>query len=179
VAWHGLLEAAEDNWLVWYHRGVARWAADDRGGALQAWRASNEAEQNPWALRNLAIVTGDVESALSSYEQAVELTSPGSLFLEAINFSLEQGDLVRATRIHAGADTALRADGRYQLAEVRLRLGQGDAAGAEALLEQGIELAGLREGANQLAELWFLVQQQLGTDRPVPAAYDFSMFGDD
>ena len=71
------------------------------------------------------------------------------------------------------------ADGRFQLAEVRLRLGQDDAAGAEALLEQGIELAGLREGANQLAELWCLVQQQLGTDRPVPAAYDFSMFGDD
>jgi tetratricopeptide (TPR) repeat protein len=181
VAWHGLLEAAEDNWLVWYHRGVARWAADDRVGALEAWWASNQAEQNPWALRNLAIGTKDVESALSSYEQAVELTSPqlGWLFLEAINFSLEQGDLVRAARIHAGADTALRADGRFQLVEVRLRLGQGDAAGAEALLEQGIELAGLREGANQLAELWCLVQQQLGTDRPVPAAYDFSMFGDD
>jgi hypothetical protein len=59
-----------------------------------------------------------------------------------------------------GADTALRADGRFQLAEVRLRLGQGDAAGAEDLLERGIELAGLREGANQLAELWGLVQQQ-------------------
>jgi tetratricopeptide (TPR) repeat protein len=181
VAWHGLLEAAEDNWLVWYHRGVCRWAADDRVGALEAWWASNQAEQNPWALRNLAIGTNDVESALSSYEQAVELTSPqlGSLFLEAINYSLEQGDWVRAARIHAGADTALRADGRFQLVEVRLRLGQGDAAGAEALLEQGIELAGLREGANQLAELWCLVQQQLGTDRPVPAAYDFSMFGDD
>jgi hypothetical protein len=122
-----------------------------------------------------------IASALSSYEQAVELTSPqlGWLFLEAINFSVELGDLVRAARIHAGADTALRADGRCQLAEVRLRLGQGDAAGAEALLEQGFELAGLREGANQLAELWCLVQQQLGTDRPVPAAYDFSMFGDD
>jgi hypothetical protein len=35
VAWRGLLEAAEDNWLVWYHRGVARWAADDRVGTFQ------------------------------------------------------------------------------------------------------------------------------------------------
>ena len=70
VGWRELLEAVvDDNWLSWYHRGVARWYAGDQDGAIDAWRQSMD---NPWALRNLAIVTGDT----SYYERAVELSSP-------------------------------------------------------------------------------------------------------
>src|SRR5438045_2308161 len=45
VAWRELLEAAEDNWLVWYHRGVARHYYGDVDGAIEAWRQSGD---NAW-----------------------------------------------------------------------------------------------------------------------------------
>ena len=51
VSWRELLEKAEDNWLVWYDRGVARFYDGDRDGAIDAWRRTGD---NPWALRNLA-----------------------------------------------------------------------------------------------------------------------------
>lgn len=47
VAWRDQLEVAEDNWLVWYHRGVARWYAGDAAGAVEAWRASVRLQDRP------------------------------------------------------------------------------------------------------------------------------------
>jgi hypothetical protein len=54
----------------------------------------------------------------------------------------------------------------------------GDAVGAQALLDEGIELPGLREGVNPLAEYWLWAQRELGTSRPVPSRYQFGMSGD-
>jgi hypothetical protein len=56
---------------------------------------------------------------------------------------------------------------------------QGDAAGAQALLDEGIDLPTVREGENPLAEYWQWAQRELGTDRPVPSRHQFGMFGDD
>ena len=175
VGWKDLLDTAEDTWLVWYHRGVARWYAEDEGGAIEAWERSNQLQPNAWALRNLAIATRNLEY----YGQAAEL-SDGlvGLLVEALNASLDDADSDRAKRILDRVPAEVRQDPRLRLAKVRYLLATSDAAGAEALLEQGIELAGVREGANQLAEFWQQTQQSLGTDRPVPAAYEFGMFGD-
>jgi hypothetical protein len=173
VGWRELLEAVEDdNWLSWYHRGVARWYAGDQDGAIDAWQQSPD---NPWALRNLAIVTGDT----SYYERAVELSSPprAELVAEALNACLATGESERAQRVFERAGELI-ADPRIRLAQVRLLLQTGDPAGAETLLDDGIELPGLREGENDLAGLWREIQHRLGTDRPVPAQYEFSMLGD-
>jgi hypothetical protein len=171
VGWRELLEAIEDdNWLSWYHRGVARWYADDSDGAIEAWTKSVELQPNPWAYRNLAVVTGEEtywESAVGSSPSRVELAAEA---LDAVRGPV-------ATRILDKAG-ALLDDPRIRLALVRLLLEQGDPAGAEALLDEGIELPGLREGDNDLAGLWREIQQRLGTDRPVPPAYEFGMLGD-
>jgi hypothetical protein len=171
VGWRELLEAIEDdNWLSWYHRGVARWSADDSGGAIEAWKKSVELQPNPWAYRNLAVVTGE-----ETYWESAVGSSPGRVELAAEALDAVRGPV--ATRILDKAG-ALLDDPRIRLALVRLLLEQGDPAGAEALLDEGIELPGLREGDNDLAGLWREIQQQLGTDRPVPAAYEFGMLGD-
>lgn len=194
VAWSELLEAVrDDHWLSWYHRGVARWYAGDRQGAVEAWEKSRDCQLNPWALRNLAIATGRHEL----YEQAVDLNSAKlpELLAEAIDASLTSGDPAPARRIleRAGevsgsasapgtsgstGEPGVGADPRIRLARVRLLLRTGDPAGAEALMDEGIELPGIREGQNLLADLWRQAQEQLGTDRPVPAAYQFAMSGD-
>ncbi|GAA1640162.1 DUF5107 domain-containing protein [Kribbella alba] len=174
VGWRELLEAVEDdNWLSWYHRGVARWYARDEEGAIDAWRQSLAAKENPWALRNLAIATGNQ----SHWERAVELNSAElpQLLAEAVNACLESGG---AKGIFAQVG-GTRTDPRVRVAQVRLLLRTGDPAGAEALLDEGIELPGLREGENDLASLWQETQRRLGTNRPVPRKYEFGMFGDD
>jgi hypothetical protein len=171
VGWTDLLEDAEDSWLVWYHRGVARWHHGDEAGAVEAWKRSGE---NPWALRNLALTTGE----LASYERAVELNPRlVPLVAEAVNAALEV-DPERARAMLDRLPAEVSSDPRIRLAQVRYLLALGDAAGAERLLDEGIELADVREGANPLAEYWQRTQELLGTDRPVPPQYEFGMFGD-
>ncbi|ADB30024.1 Tetratricopeptide TPR_4 [Kribbella flavida DSM 17836] len=172
IGWKDLLEAAEDNWLTWYHRGVARWVEGDQDGAVDAWRKSGD---NPWALRNLALATSD----LTAYERAAELHPDlVPLLVEAVTAALEV-NVVRAGAILDRVPAELADDQRISLVRVRYLLAAGDPAGAERLLDEGVEPAGVREGANPLAEYWRQAQQQLGTNRPVPARYDFGMFGDD
>ena len=100
-----------------------------------------------------------------------------SLFAEAFAAAVE-ADTRLADEIYQRASDEVRAHPRVRLTRVRQLLQTGDAQGAQGLLDEGIELAGVREGANLLAEYWQWAQRELGTDRPVPAQYEFGMFGD-
>ncbi|TCC43842.1 DUF5107 domain-containing protein [Kribbella capetownensis] len=164
VSWRELLENAEDNWLVWYHRGVARHYDGDRDGAIEAWTRAGE---NPFALRNLGFVTGE----LSYYERAVGLRPDlVPLVAEAVALALDL-DLDRAGRMLDGAPD----DPRIRLLRVRYALDTGDAQQAHELLADGIQLATVREGANPLTDYWLAAEEALGTNRPVPPQYQFGM----
>ncbi|GAA1612318.1 DUF5107 domain-containing protein [Kribbella karoonensis] len=164
VAWRELLEAAEDNWLVWYHRGVARHYDGDVDGAVEAWQQSGD---NAWALRNLGVVTGE----LDYYERAVALQPRlVPLVVEAVAAALDT-DVPRAERMLAAAPD----DPRVQLLRVRHALETGNPAKAHELLAAGIQLATVREGANPLTDYWLAAEEALGTQRPVPPQYRFGM----
>jgi hypothetical protein len=166
VGWWELLEKAEDNWLVWYHRGVARHYHGDVEGAVEAWRRSVE---NAWALRNLGLVTGE----LSHYERAVELRPDlVPLVAEAVAAALDS-DIACAERMLAMAPD----DPRIGLLRVRHALATGNPAKAHELLVEGIQLATVREGANPLTDYWLETERLLGTGRPVPPEYQFGMGG--
>lgn len=164
VAWRELLEQAEDNWLVWYHRGVARHYHGDVDGAIEAWQRSGD---NPWALRNLGVATGE----LVYYERAVGLRPElVPLVAEAVAAALDT-DVPLAERLLADAPD----DPRIQLLRVRHALETGDPATAHELLAAGIQLATVREGANPLTDYWLAAEEALGTQRPVPPQYRFGM----
>ncbi|GAB3937689.1 DUF5107 domain-containing protein [Kribbella albertanoniae] len=170
VGWLELLEKAADNWLVWYHRGVARYYAGDEAGALEAWRESGD---NPWALRNLGFVTGE----LAYYERAVVLLPElVELQVEAIGAALN-ADLELAKRFLDGLSAEAAADPRLRLLFVQYSLATGDAQRAHELLAEGIQLATVREGANPLTDCWLAAEEALGTGRPVPPEYQFGMSG--
>ncbi len=167
VGWRDLLEKAEDNWLVWYHRGVARYYDGDRDGAIGAWR---QAGDNPWALRNLAFVTGELEY----YERAVEvLPDLVELQVEAITAALDV-DVDRTRRM---LDRVSSDDPRIRLLRIRHALRIGDPETARDLLADGMQLPTVREGDNPLADLWRETEEALGTNRPVPPPYQFGMGG--
>ena len=166
VGWKELLEKAEDNWLVWYHRGVARHYAGDIDGAIDAWLRAGD---SPWTLRNLGFVTGE----LSYYERAVGLLPDlVELLVEAVGVALAV-DVNRAGRLLDEAPD----DPRIRLLRIRHALQSGDPQTAADLLADGLQLPTVREGANPLADLWMETEQALGTDRPVPAQYQFGMGG--
>jgi hypothetical protein len=174
VGWKDLLEAvADDNWLIWYHRGVARWYAEDEQGAVEAWRHSVRLQSTVWARRNLAVSAQDWAQVIRE--------APGELLplsVEALDWAVENRDSRLAAEVYEKASETVRSHPRIELAWVKHLLQTGDAAGAQALLDKGIELAGLREGVNPLAEYWLWAQRELGTSRPVPSRYQFGMSGD-
>nr|WP_239062924.1 DUF5107 domain-containing protein [Streptomyces sp. SID13031] len=177
VAWKDLLDAVEDdNWLVWYHRGVARWSTGDEEGAHAAWAHSWARAKNPWAQRNLAVATNSPERAEQAARHSPSTLVP--LLVEAIHLCLENGDSGRAGQILSRIATEVEGDPRVVLARIRYLLETGDAAAAQELLDGDHEYALVREGENPLAEYWQRAQRALGTDRPVPSRHQFGMFGD-
>ncbi|MBO0827368.1 MAG: hypothetical protein J2P24_06260, partial [Streptosporangiales bacterium] len=179
--WCELLEAAGEDWLPAYHRGVARWCRGDRAGAVAAWQRSLAAARTPWASRSLAVAAdadGRAQDVAAFYREAVSMAPRlHVLAVEALETLLRLDLVADAAALLAELPAEVRAAGRVRLAEVRIRLATGDASGAEAVLDEGVELADLREGAADVAEEWEAVQRALGTDRPVPAAYDFRTKG--
>lgn len=175
--WRELLEAAGDDWAAAYHRGVARWYDGDRAGAVAAWRRSLAGARTPWALRNLAVAAradGRAADVAALYREAVARAPVlRVLAVEALETLLALDLVDDAAVVLAALPADVRAAGRVRLAEVRIRVATGDPSGAQALLDEGVELADLREGAADVAEAWETVQRALGTDRPVPAMYDF------
>jgi Domain of unknown function (DUF5107) len=172
--WRQALEAAPETWLVWYHRGVARWYDGEHEAAREAWDQSRNSTESAWALRNLAVTSDDPAETADLYRKALRLAKDvRPLAIEALEFLLDNELYDQAADVIA--ELPPMTHGRIRLAEVRLRLARNDAAGAQILLDDGIDLADLREGANRLAELWREVQVALGTDKPVPDRYDFSM----
>jgi hypothetical protein len=175
--WSELLEAAGDDWLSAYHRGVARWCRGDAAGAVTAWRQSVADTPTLWALRNLAVAAcadDRAADAAARYREAIALAPDlSALAVEALEALLALDLTEDAAAVLAELPEAVRAGGRVRLAEVRIRLATGDASGAAVILDDGVELADLREGAADLADAWESVQRALGTDRPVPAEYDF------
>ncbi|QWF78326.1 DUF5107 domain-containing protein [Amycolatopsis sp. CA-230715] len=165
--WRALLEKAGESWEVWYHRGVARWYAEDRAGAVEAWRASVDASPNPWALRNLAVAGESPAELLAEAHHMAPDVRP--LAIEAITAALD--DPPSALALIEGLSEELRAYGRIKLLEARARLALGDRAGASRIFTDGFDLPDVREGETSLSDTW----HALAGDEPLPARYDFRM----
>ncbi|MFJ1761044.1 DUF5107 domain-containing protein [Amycolatopsis sp. NPDC088138] len=160
--WTDLLEHTPDNWLTWYHRGVARWAAGRHDAAREAWTASVASAENAWALRCLAVATDDPVEAAQLYERAVKLAPDvESLQVEAVTAQLAAG---RTPELPA------EPTGRLALLAARARLALGDVSGARAVFDAGFEVANIREGETSLSDTW----AALSSD-PLPERYDFRM----
>ncbi|WP_103349838.1 DUF5107 domain-containing protein [Amycolatopsis sp. CA-128772] len=162
--WADLLEHTADNWLTWYHRGVARWAAGDREAAREAWRASVAAAENAWALRNLAVAAGDPAESARLYRRALELAPDlRPLLIEALSAQLAAG-LAPLSLLPE------RADGRFALLTALTRHAAGDDAGAKAVFDGGFEVPNIREGETSLSDTWEAL-----SEAPMSSRYDFRM----
>ena len=118
----------------------------------------------------LSIAEGDGASGLEHYRLACD-SEPGnaSLLVEAATAALAEGAAALVLELieRSGAVPS----GRILLLEAQALALVGDAARAAAILRSGIEVAGLREGENAMAELW----TRVCPGEPIPSEYQFSM----
>ncbi|AHH95508.1 DUF5107 domain-containing protein [Kutzneria albida] len=171
--WLALLDKAGQSWSAAYHQGVARWHAGDLRGAAQSWRRSLELAASPWAMRNLAVV--EPERAADLLRQAVRL-APGvaALAVEALQALLAADRAQEAAQVLELLPEDIRGVGRIRLAEARVLHALGEHEAARSVLDNGFELADIREGSTVLAQTWRLINPDL----PLPAHHDFSMTGE-
>jgi hypothetical protein len=180
--WHEMLEAAlatggADNWLGWLHAGVMRYAANDRAGAVQAWKRSLAFARSAWALRNLAVVARiekrDDEAVTLLDEACGLMPHLLPLAVEWGNALLEAGRpadwLSRVTRLAPPA----QAHGRIRLLVARGHIALNQLDAAEAILRGPLEVSDVREGETLLSDTWFdLATRRLAaaTGQPVDDA---------
>lgn len=89
---------------------------------------------------------------------------------EAVEALLGAGRTGEARAVWDRLPETVRARGRFRLLDAMILVAEGRPAEARAVLDEGIEVADLREGAAVLGELWARVG-----DDPLPEIYDFRM----
>jgi hypothetical protein len=173
--------------------GVARAHAGDDDGARASWYASVRERPNAWAWRNLAVLAAERDggAALDAYARAREL-APGlaSLAVEQLTLMLKLGRPEEVLATLDGLPTELAGRAQVRLLEAQAAVALGDATRAGAVLEPGLVVPQIREGAQLLEDLWYdyraLVLAAVDGVRsaeacararrePLPSVYDFSM----
>jgi hypothetical protein len=191
-AWRERLEAATGPTAALL-RGVAQAYAGDADAALTSWQSSADGQPNAWAWRNVGVLARerDGQQALDAYAEARAL-APGlaPLAEEQLRLMLELGrpEEVLATLDRLPAELAARP--AVRLLEAQAAVAWGDPGRAGAVLEPGLVVPQIREGAQLLEDLWYgyralvlAADHGWGADEakerarrePLPAVYDFSM----
>ena len=170
--------------------GVAAAYGGEGDAARSAWRRSLDGRPNAWAWRDLAVLASDVDAGLAAYREARALAPDlVPLVLEHLTLLLEAARPVEALAEVDRLPAGLRAQPRVRLLEARAAVASGEVARAGGLLEPGLVVPQLREGARLLEDLWYgyralrLVDDGLAPAEavtaarrePLPAVYDFSM----
>jgi hypothetical protein len=133
----------------------------------------------------------DEEAALVAYARA-RVLAPGlaSLVVEQLTLMLTRGRPEDVLLTLDGLPTALVGYPQVRLLEVQAAVALGDTARAGAVLESGLVVPQIREGAGLLANLWYdyralvlaatheLTREEAAARarrEQLPAVYDFSM----
>ena len=173
--WEERLGAAPPSWLTDYLGGVLAHGRGDRRRAVPLYESSLRRQPNPWAMRGLAVAAGadGRRSAAAEHAVAAAHLAPGDwrLAAEAVSRLLDDGRPQEALSLLDGLADDVGRRSRLRLLEGWAAHGAGDAARAQAVLNEGLEVADLREGERSLDQLWTAVFP--GT--AVPAGIDFRM----
>ncbi|MEU3546457.1 DUF5107 domain-containing protein [Streptomyces longwoodensis] len=185
--WRDMLETAPATPSAEYHLGVAQWHAGDHAQAVRSWERALGLAPSLWPLlRCLAVadrLAGHQERAADRYAEAFDdlcrerrddgeawTAASAALGREAIGALLAADRPAAARAVWERLGPEIRARGRFRLAEAALLLAEGRREAARAVLDDDLEPADLREGADDIDRLW-----ARAGDGPLPARLDFRM----
>jgi len=173
--WERRLAAAPATWLTDYHRAVLAHGRGDRVVAIALYESSLHRDESAWARRGLAVAIAAEGRLGEAAEHAVAAArlAPAEwrLAAEAISRLLDDDRPADATALIDRLPSGIRDHSRLRLLEAWAAHGAGDAQRAAAILDAGLEVAGLREGERSIDQLWSTVFP----DRPLPEEHDFRM----
>jgi Domain of unknown function (DUF5107) len=173
--WEARLVAAAPTWLSDYHGGVVAHGRGDHRRAHACYESSRRREANAWALRGLALLAGAVGRHHAAAEHAIAAArmAPGEwrLAAEAVSRLLDDERPGAALALLDELPADVRTRCRLRLLEAWAAHGAGESTRAQAILDDRIEVADLREGERSLDQLWAAVFP----GRAVPPEYDFRM----
>ncbi|MEU3602583.1 DUF5107 domain-containing protein [Streptomyces sp. NPDC006798] len=186
-AWRDMLETAPADPLTEYHLGVAQWQADDRAQAVRSWERGLELAPSRWPLlRCLAVADQEGGHPLRAADRWLEAfddlcqerrdsgeswtAATAALGREAIQALLAVDRVADARSVWARLTPAVRGRGRFRLIHARLLVAEGLLDEARAIFDEGFEVADLREGSEELNEVWARL-----SDEPLPDAYEYRM----
>lgn len=181
ATWRDLLEGATPAGPVTeYHLGIAQWAAGDLAQAVRSWERGLKNAAERWPLLHCLAVAdregGHPQRSADRYAEACDEQYGGdpvvgaALARETVTALLAVGRADRARAVLDRLPADVRARGAFRLLEARVLLAEGRVDAARAVFDAGFEVADLREGAEELGEVWARI-----TDEPLPDAYEFSM----
>ncbi|MBZ0295092.1 MAG: tetratricopeptide repeat protein [Anaerolineae bacterium] len=199
--WHTRLEQAlqvqpDSGWLAWLHLGVMRQYDGDDEGARAAWEESYAQQENPWALRNLALLArleGDLSQAAALYQQAHQLLPDLlPLTVEVGRALIDAGQAADWLALLDAMSAAHKQHGRLRLLEGEAALAVGDYDRVQRVFDDHVIVADLREGEKSLSQLWFdyqakrlseienipnddALRARVQQEYPLPPQYDFRM----
>lgn len=175
AGWGQRLAEMHAGWLSCYLQGLLAHAGADNASSRLHYEASLRYQDNPWALRCLALL--DTEDGLVA-EAAERFLRAQRLAPELLPLTLET--VVALLRAERPADALIlldelpepvRSRGRFRMLEAQASAASGDFERARAILADGIVVDDLREGDRALDSLWLILHPGC----PVPAQYDFRM----
>jgi tetratricopeptide (TPR) repeat protein len=151
-----------DHWLARYHLGIMACAAGDDDGAAEQWRTSLRLEPSAWAYCCLGLL----EKRRGNAKAAIDLLMAAhSLASNELPIALELLDALLAAERHEEAckfieslHRDLMAQPRVGMVRIRTLLELGRLAEAEECLREARVPPDLREGDQNLTELWFELQ---------------------
>jgi hypothetical protein len=144
--------------------------------ARKYWRSSIAGAPSAEAYRAVGLTSTEPDERADYLAQAIALDDNPSLLIEYATAALAVGRAADVAERLSGLETSggPRA-GRFALllAEAYVALGRLDEAGA--ILESHLVVPDIREGAATFTEVWRAYEAARGTNRPLPAEYDFRM----
>lgn len=161
--WESALESSiekgdSDHWYGHYQLGVMYASRGEDQKAAVSFRRSLEKEQNPWALRCLAVLEmrrGNADCAADMLCEATGMKPIRPLVIETLEVLSGAQQYERMYRLMNTLPEKVRSLGRVKVFEIQALLRTGRYDEAEELLMSHIVLADVREGDVLLTDLWF------------------------
>jgi hypothetical protein len=159
--WQDILEKSpHKNWFSLLHKGVMCMEHFDLPGAVANWEESMRLRPSAWAARNLAFAAlrqGQDDEALAFYRQAWDLMHSGgkpstSLAVECLQALVKAHQFDEGLVLYNNLPPQIQKFDRIQILYGRIALELGNLDDVEKILSQ--EYAVIREGENELTDLW-------------------------